>query len=301
MPKYKEATAKAQIKCFIEFANDVLNSGAVYEHSDHVYLSTQIATIQESLQMYPTKAHNDLSKMSSLWEEFLSAILKRHNPYMVTAEEIELKNLAGVDIVPNIQHPKREASLASGLIGLEAKVCTFSPDSGSELYTGSISDVDHKFTTLMILLLDPNFEKKPYRIVRLSTTKNVSKHLTFNIGSVDRNKHKTLNFTPNPKIDYKGDLLDVAFLGLDCDDYYEYDLARMANIINERKPSKAGISYLSDLFACLVEEGRKRCSSKSTAEKEYPKNPDTTKWKEHIKLVDKRRVIVDRRNGIRKI
>ncbi|AUS02621.1 hypothetical protein NVP2275O_040 [Vibrio phage 2.275.O._10N.286.54.E11] len=285
MATYKEPTAKAQMGCFIEFAKDVLSSGVIYENADQIYLQGQVKAIEDSLRNYPHKAHNDTSKISSLWEEILSACMKRHNPFMVTAEELELKNLAGTDIIPNLGHPKRDAVIAHGILGVEAKVCTFSQDASSDLYTGAINDVDKKFTSLMILLLDPNFAGKKYRIIRMSTEQNRTKNLSFNIGSVSENKHKKLEFTSTPMDNWKGGVdLDVRDLASYYKDYSEFDLLTLREIIVENRANKNGKKFLENLFSTVVEATYiKDTRTVESCRKLYPKNPHAKMWDDHAK------------------
>lgn len=292
LPLFTSCTATTYAECFLEFAVDAKKY--VKTQADAKWLSHTINHIRFILSHQDGEmAHTLSTHIPAIAEQIISSILRHSNDDLRAADQKGYVNMVGADIIP-VNGAKSQKITAA-----EVKVISFSQSrentKNGYAYTGAVCGVENKFTTLVILMLDPNFSKKHYRLRVVGVDEYSTTEITCRFGDIGQARDLTYH---NPSItNFPGTPITLDDLATPSSPihtkFYEFNLTKMVKMLVARQVAKNQLLYWMDIFTRLIE--RSWDSSSNPLPKGFTKTPNTAPW---LKALDNK-VIIATKNGHR--
>lgn len=277
LPIFKPCTDKAYAECFLQFAIDAKKH--IKTQDDATWLSSEIRHIKGILKHRDGEmAHTLTRHIPTMAEQVITSVMRRANDKLRSADQIGYTDMVGADIIP--LYTARDLEITAA----EIKVVSFSAQQSKGTqhglpYQACVKNLENKFTSIVILMLDPNFNGKPYRISVVNVDDYDSERLTCRFGDVDSSRGVTFH---NPsRTSFPGTQIQINELAdpqhVIQNVFYEFNLSKMVKMLKSNSVPQDQINYWNNIFQIVVERS-KSSTNACPLPKHYTKTFNTVQW-----------------------
>lgn len=275
LKQFITCTPEEYTKCFLEFAKDA--KPLIKTQDDALWLDKVILHIEEVLKHnHMEMSHTFSSYITSVSEQIIASMLRRSNDKLRTAEQQGFYNMVGADIIPI--NPQNSDELSAAEIKTVSFSASLKDTNNGSPYEASVCNVESKFTSIIILLLDPNFRNKPYRLRCVSVDEYSTLSLTCRFGEVVEIRNKKYHNASSTN--FPGTEIEIEDLCIPNDKLYEFNMPKMNKVIKEQKVPKNQIHYWTEIFKMLIDK-----DAKNQLPKYFTRTPNTNSWNKNNKKV----------------